>query len=574
MIDETNGQSATVVLIPTFNEVDNIAILLRKILRLYPSLAILVVDGHSSDGTVGAVQEVIEAFPDRNIRLVEQDKRTGYGTGLCLGFAEALKENFEYIITMDGDLSHDPEYIKDFLANRQDFPLIIGSRYMNGVRVEGWQFRKLLFSKLANMYISYILVRPVWDFTSGYRLYHKNFLQHIDLNTLENQAYLIQVHLIYLAFKLHFHVKEIPIIFRDRYPGYSKIDQGARIKTMLSVLRYRAPLKEILHHLVFLKGDYKRFVDEYEDLVNPPKLKNHGQYEIKTHYTVSIGVLAYNEEKIITYCLEALQQQELTMGTISEIYVVSSGSTDQTDEIVRQFSERDSRIKLVTQVSRSGKANAINEFLQRASADIAVIQSADTIADKNTLQKLIEPFSDGTIGMVGAHPVPVNSSHSFTDYCVNKLWQLHHLLALRHPKCGEMIAFRNIIAKIPDYTAVDEAVIEAIISRTKLNLAYAPQAIVHNKGPEKIKDFLLQRRRIATGHRHLKLTMQHRVATSQIGQIWKYLLKTQTWTPRQIVFTILLIFIEGYSRFMGCFDFYIKNSNPFIWDIADSTKKM
>lgn len=567
-------ESKTVVLIPTFNEVENIQILLRKILRMYPLMSILVVDGHSSDGTPEAVKTIMESVSDRRIYLIEEASRTGYGHAMATGFKKALEMGFEYIITMDGDLSHDPEYIQRLFEKRRQYQLIIGSRYKDGVRVEGWKFRKLFFSKLANMYISYILIRPIWDFTSGFRLYHRDFLEAIDLDQLEEIAYLFQVQLVYLAYKYRFHVNEVPIIFRDRYPGYSKVDQGAHLKTLVRVLRYRAPWLQILHHILFQRVDYKRFVDQYEELVNPPRLKNQGKFEPKDRYTVSVGVLAYNEENIIGRCLEALQNQELIDGEIVEIIVVSSASTDATDQIVNEFTEKDSRIKLIQQFARRGKANAINDFLERATGDIVIVQSADTIAEKHTVQKLLEPFKDETIGMVGARPVPVNKDQTFVGYCVQKLWDLHHRIALQKPKCGEMIAFRNIIAQIPNYTAVDEAVIEAIISGLGLRLAYAPEAVVHNKGPEKLREFFTQRRRIATGHRHLKITMHHRVATSKTGPIWKFLLKSQRWTPRALFYTFLLVLVEGFARFMGFIDYYFRNKNPFVWEIATTSKNM
>jgi hypothetical protein len=147
-------------------------------------------------------------------------------------------------------------------------------------------------------------------------------------------------------------------------------------------------------------------------------------------------------------------------------------------------------------------------------------------------------------------------------------------MALDSPKCGEMVAFRNIVSKIPNYTAVDEASIEGILCREGLKLAYVDKAILHNKGPETYKDFIKQRKSIASGHRHLKAAMRHEVSTQNALNIIGYVLKCQRWTPKDVIYMTLLIGIEGFARFRGMIDYYFKDKNPFIWDISTSTKDM
>ena len=284
--------------------------------------------------------------------------------------------------------------------------------------------------------------------------------------------------------------------------------------------------------------------------------------------------MAYNEEKIIRECLVALMNQRVDNSQILEIIVISSGSTDNTDQIVRELMEQDQRIQLITQPSRYGKASAINLFLAKAKGDIVVIESADTITAPNAIHSLIEPFKSPKVGMVGAHPIPVNSDNTFIGFCVHKLWELHHLMALDVPKCGEMVAFRNFIKTIPAYTAVDEAVIESIIANTGYKLAYAKDAIVQNKGPENLKDFIKQRRRIAIGHRHLSVLLGHKVATMKSGKIWKYVLKSKYKNVKEVFYMLFLILIEAYVRFMGFLDYQFRDKNPFIWDISKSTKNM
>jgi len=562
-----------VVLIPTLNEIDNIPILIKRIIKQDLGCDIIIIDGCSTDGTYEAVEEL--SARHNNVFLVKQDnKKDGFGKALQLGFEMALKNDYDPIITMDGDNSHDPAYLGKFLEFTPDYGLVIGSRYIDGVRVEGWQFRKLLLSKLANMYISYVLVKPIWDFTSGFRCYRRGFLERIDLSTLHPQAYIVQIQLIYLAYQKRQRVKEIPFIFRDNLPGFSKVSQHSKRKTFLYVLKYRAPVLEIFRHLTYLKKNYNRFTAEYEELINPPELKNQGYFEVKKNYQLSIGVMAYNEEKLIARCLEALQNQNLQTAEIKEIIVISSGSTDRTDEIVQRIAETDNRIRLIIQTRRRGKASAINEFLSVAGGDIVVLESGDTVTMPDTVEELIEPFAGKDVGMSGAHPLPVNDKKTFVGFSVHKLWELHHYLAIENAKCGEMVAFRNIIEKIPNYTAVDEATIEAIITDLDLKLTYSPKAVVYNKGPETLKDFLKQRRRIASGHRHLKATMGHQVATQGPGKILKYVIKSMRLNIKEMIFMAMLIMVEVYSRFMGIMDFYLRDKNPFIWDISKTTKKM
>ena len=560
------------VIIPTLNENDNIGILVKRIVKLYPDLNILVIDGYSVDGTIASVKALQERHPQLLLRV--QEKGSSFGEAIALGFKVALEGEYNPILTMDGDLSHDPEQIASFLQMQDKYDVILGSRYINGVRVEGWQFRKLLFSKLANMYISYILIRPIWDFTTGFRLYNRNFLMRLNLDKLEKQAYLLQVQLLYLAYKYKFHVKEIPIFFRDRYPGRSKILQESMIKTILKILKYRAPILAIIKHLNYMKGDYHRFVSEYEELVNPPILKQTTNINKKEKFSISIGIMAHNEEHWIEPCVKALKEQKVESGEIKEIYIISSGSTDRTNEIVMNMANGDYRIKLVEQTRRLGKANAINEFLSRATGDIIVLSSADVIADENSVEKLVKPLQDESIGMSGCHPIPVNTNSGLIGFFVNKQWQLHHLMALDRPKCGEMVVFRNIIEKIPNFTAVDEAVIESIFQRLGYKIVYIPNATAKNKGPETIKDFLKQRKRIASGHLHLKSTIGYKVSTYNSRRIFKYVFKSQKWNLIDSLKMIILIILEGYSRLAGKLSFNLKDKNPFIWDISTSTKRL
>ncbi len=294
-----------------------------------------------------------------------------------------------------------------------------------------------------------------------------------------------------------------------------------------------------------------------------------------TKQTCCIGVMAYNEEANIGKLLQALTQQQITSCHLQEIVVVASGCTDGTVEVANQWAEQDSRITVLAQEKREGKASAINLFIQHVqSPDVLVLESADTLpADDQTIERLIKPLcEDQRIGITGSHPVPVNSSETFLGFVVNLQWRLHHRIALISPKMGELIAFKNVISGIPPDTAVDEACIEALLVPQNYSLHYVPEAIVYNKGPETVKDFLIQRRRIAAGHTHLHHTQGYTVSTLAPLRTLQALSHELVWTPRALLWTVGAIVLEVYGRLLGLFDFYITKKNPYAWDIATTTK--
>jgi biofilm PGA synthesis N-glycosyltransferase PgaC len=291
-------------------------------------------------------------------------------------------------------------------------------------------------------------------------------------------------------------------------------------------------------------------------------------------FDLSIGIMAYNEEANIGRLLRSVLNQRLTDGCIKEIFVVASGCTDRTEEIVGEFEEEDERIKLLVQEKREGKASAINLFLASASGDIVVLESGDTIPEAETFDKLIAPFKNPKVGMVGGRPIPVNSRDSFIGYTVHLMWALHHNIALISPKLGELVGFRNIVREIPNDTAVDEASIEATVRAAGYILSYVPDAIVMNKGPERIRDFIKQRRRIAAGHRNLWRTQNYQVSTSSALTILGVLIRGHSWGFKSTLWTLGAIGLEIVGRGLGYYDLYIKKKNPFVWDIAGSTKDL
>jgi biofilm PGA synthesis N-glycosyltransferase PgaC len=288
--------------------------------------------------------------------------------------------------------------------------------------------------------------------------------------------------------------------------------------------------------------------------------------------TISIGVCVYNEERNIGSLLNSLLNQKTTQH-INEIIVVSSACSDKTNAIIEtEFLKFYPKVVLLKQEKREGKASAVNLFLEHANGDIVVVESGDTIPTDDTIENLIEPFKNPKIGMVGGRPIPVNDPNTFMGFTVHLLWDLHHKLALKHPKLGELVAFReNLIKKIPIDTAVDEAFIEALINEKGYELKYVPSAIVYNKGPETISDFLKQRRRIFAGHIHLKKIKRYTPSSMKIN-ILKLTFEVIKLNPKEILWLFGAMFLEFYGRLLGSYDFFIKNKNPFIWDIANTTK--
>jgi len=290
--------------------------------------------------------------------------------------------------------------------------------------------------------------------------------------------------------------------------------------------------------------------------------------------TASVGVMAYNEEQNIAKLLASLTSQRLDRVEIREIFVVSSGSTDRTDDIVSEWAEKDARIRLIRQETRQGKSSAINLFLEAADADVFVLESGDTIPAPDCVERMLAPFEDPKVGMAGGRPMPVDDPDTFMGFVVHMLWRLHHRLALKHPKLGEMVAFRSIVRRIPPDSAVDEASIEAIIHDNDLKLAYVPDAVIYNKGASTVGDFLKQRRRIFAGHIWLEKVQSYEVSTKKVGGIVSVLLEDMEWSPRNVVWTAAGVFLEFLGRLLGTIDFYVFKRNPYAWDVSHSTKSL
>ena len=290
----------------------------------------------------------------------------------------------------------------------------------------------------------------------------------------------------------------------------------------------------------------------------------------------SVGVMAYNEEANIGRTLDAILQQTSGQTALTEIIVVASGCTDDTVSIVQNVMQHEARVQLLVQPRREGKASAINLFLQHARSSVLVMVGADIIPERDTLEQLCLHFTNPDVGMVGAHPIPVNDQDTFVGHAVHLLWLLHDRMARRSPKLGEVVAFRNLIESIPTDTAVDEISIQAAISAQHLHLVYEPEALVYNKGPMTVRDFLKQRRRIHAGHLKIREQESYAAPTMSVLPILKELFASSPYTvnsPKQLMWTLGTVGLEGLARIQGHYDVLRKRSHH-VWQAVASTKML
>ncbi len=286
----------------------------------------------------------------------------------------------------------------------------------------------------------------------------------------------------------------------------------------------------------------------------------------------SVGVTAYNEEANIGRLLDALLSQHLYDVEISEIIVVCSGCTDCTVPIVESYVARDERIRMFVQPRREGKTSAINIFLKNAIQDICVLESGDTLPAESAVEHLVRMFADPTVGMTGAHKIPVNTPDHLVGLFTHLRLRLEHQLCLEIPRLGEMIAFRKVFDQIPPDVAMDEAFVEALVIKRGMQVRYAPDAVVYNTGPDTIHDFVTQRRRNHAGHLYLRSKYGYAVSSIQNTRVAKVALKEIWGAIRLLAALVLLGTLEIWSRLLGWWDFAVRHDRHVVWDMAWSQK--
>jgi cellulose synthase/poly-beta-1,6-N-acetylglucosamine synthase-like glycosyltransferase len=226
---------------------------------------------------------------------------------------------------------------------------------------------------------------------------------------------------------------------------------------------------------------------------------------------------------------------------------------------------------------REGKAAAVTAFLRTAEAreaDVLVLAGADTRLDPGTLDALVAPLEDPAVGMSGGRPVPVNDASSLMGGVVHLLWELHHEVASRAPKLGELVAFRPVVSALPPDTAVDEASLESLIRAQGLRLAYAPGAVVRMKGPSTVGDFLAQRRRIHAGHLLLRRRSDTRSRRCSPGAALAALGRMGGRAVRKPLALAAAVGLEGWARALGSWDARVARRDHRAWEPIPSTKDL
>lgn len=223
----------TLVIIPTYNEVNNILELVRLITGIDSNLHILFIDDNSPDGTGNLIAKISRA--NINLHLISREEKLGLGTAYIAGFKWAINNNYDYVIQMDADLSHDPMDIPRLLNKSKKYDLVIGSRYLKGFNVVNWPLRRLLLSYFANLYARILTGLPLNDSTGGFKCFNIQVLKNIDLEKISSQGYSFQIEMNYLAWVNNASIKEISITFTDRTVGLSKMSKAIICEAILAV---------------------------------------------------------------------------------------------------------------------------------------------------------------------------------------------------------------------------------------------------------------------------------------------------------------------------------------------------
>lgn len=235
------NESDSIVIIPTYNEKENIEKIIRAVFSLKKCFHILVIDDGSPDGTAKIVHNLIDNELGDRLFIMERSGKQGLGTAYITGFKWALQHDYEYIFEMDADFSHSPEDLPRLYSACHDdgYDLAIGSRYVSGVNVVNWPIGRVLMSYFASKYVRFITGFQVNDTTAGFKCYRRRVLETIDLDKIRFKGYAFQIEMKYTAYKIGFKIKEVPVIFINRREGVSKMNGGIFGEAFFGVIRLR-----------------------------------------------------------------------------------------------------------------------------------------------------------------------------------------------------------------------------------------------------------------------------------------------------------------------------------------------
>lgn len=235
------NKSDSIVIIPTYNEKENIEKIIRAIFALDKFFHILIIDDGSPDGTAAIVKHLMQTEFQQRLFIIERSGKLGLGTAYITGFKWALLKEYEYIFEMDADFSHDPNDLPRLYAACHDegYDLAIGSRYVSGVNVVNWPIGRVLMSYFASKYVQFVTGFNVHDTTAGFKCYKRSVLQTIPLDRIRFKGYAFQIEMKYTAYKIGFKIKEVPVVFVNRREGTSKMSGGIFGEAFFGVMRLR-----------------------------------------------------------------------------------------------------------------------------------------------------------------------------------------------------------------------------------------------------------------------------------------------------------------------------------------------
>ncbi len=233
-------KSDSVVIIPTYNEKENIEAIIRAVLGMGPHFDILIVEDNSPDGTADIVRGLQSELGDR-LHMLERKGKLGLGTAYIAGFKWALERHYEYVFEMDADFSHDPKDLPRLYSKCADegYDVAIGSRYVSGVNVVNWPMGRVLMSYFASKYVRLVTGLPIHDTTAGFKCYRRQVLETIDLDHIRFKGYAFQIEMKFTAYKCGFRIAEVPVVFVNREKGVSKMNSSIFGEAVFGVLQLK-----------------------------------------------------------------------------------------------------------------------------------------------------------------------------------------------------------------------------------------------------------------------------------------------------------------------------------------------
>ena len=231
----------SVVIIPTYNEKENIEAIIRAVMALEDNFDILIIEDGSPDGTADIVKGLMAGDFKGRLHIIERKGKLGLGTAYITGFKWAIEQKYDFIFEMDADFSHDPKDVPRLLKEVRDngYDVAIGSRYITGVNVVNWPMGRVLMSYYASKYVQFVTGIPVNDTTAGFKCYRRQVLETIDLDAIRFKGYAFQIEMKFTAYKLGFKIKEVPVIFVNRELGTSKMSGGIFGEALFGVIKLR-----------------------------------------------------------------------------------------------------------------------------------------------------------------------------------------------------------------------------------------------------------------------------------------------------------------------------------------------